>query len=159
MVNALLFLKRDHNAVKELFRRYDKTDDEAFQTKKDLFDQMKEELEKHALVEEEIFYPAVRDAKGSGDLTDHALDEHNKMKSVLTEISLLEPQSEKFDEKMDELMENVEHHIKDEEKEMFKEVRALMQKQTLEELGKMLEARKNELLIPRDVGEDIGAEA
>ena len=159
MVNALLLLKRDHNNLRELFKLYQKTSSEAFQTKKDVFDQIKEELDKHTLIEEEIFYPAMRDAQKSSELIDPAIDQHNAVKSLLAEISAIDPRNEEFDGKIRYLIEQVQHHVWHEEKVLFKVARELFVKSSLEELGRQLAARKNQVIVTRDINEGVGVEA
>jgi len=71
-MEATKLLKKDHDTVRDLFKQYEKAGDKAFQTKKGIFEQVKTELEIHATIEEEIFYPAARRAGIDSDLLDEA---------------------------------------------------------------------------------------
>src|SRR6185369_5241628 len=67
-VTATQLLRGDHATVKQLFRRFERAGDRAHETKQKLFEQIKQELELHTKIEEEIFYPAVEnEVSGSGD--------------------------------------------------------------------------------------------
>ena len=81
-----------------------------------------EELAHHMAIEEEIFYPAVRqlDTKHSREMVGEAIEEHHVLELVLAEIPRVDPDDERFVAKMTVLRELIEHHVKEEEKEMFK---------------------------------------
>ena len=100
-MEATALLKKDHATVKALFKKYEDTGDRAEQTKQRLFDEMKTELDVHAAIEEEIFYPAMQEvrSKDAKDLVLEALEEHKVVKTLLKEIAALTPADEKFDAK------------------------------------------------------------
>src|SRR5258705_12547963 len=142
-MNALELLKTDHQQVKELFKKAEGNKNEKQQ--KQLFDQIKAELETHAHIEETIFYPAVAKNEDLKDIVLEALEEHKQVKTLLREMENLTSDSEKFERKLKVLMENVEHHAEEEEEgKMFPKVRKLMNAEKLERLGQELEAAKNE---------------
>lgn len=143
-MKALSLLKKDHTTVKDLFKQYEKAGDRAFQQKESLFNQVRNELEMHAKIEEEIFYPAIHQIRSeeARDMVLEANEEHNLVKILLGEISVLQPQDKQFDAKMTVLRENVEHHIKEEEEDLFDMAKKHLSEKRLEELGQEMEARK-----------------
>ncbi len=149
-MDGIVMLKDDHKAVNELFKRFEKTKETATPAaKRKLVEKMIEELTIHAYVEEEIFYPAVRHA--SEDTKEHVLEsveEHHVVVWLLSELMNLDPADETFDAKVTVLMENVRHHVEEEEKEWFPEVRKLLGRNRLVELGERMIAAKPD--APRD---------
>lgn len=150
-MKATTLLKKDHGAVKKLFREYQQTGERAFKTRLRLFERMKKELDVHAKIEEEIFYPAVKAARTGPavELVDEALEEHARVKELLAEISALRPEDEQFDAKVSEVIEDVKHHAQEEEDEMFPEAEKNLSSEELERLGGELEERKSALSRPR----------
>lgn len=147
-VMATQVLRGDHAAVKQLFRRFEKAGDRAFETKQRLFSEIDHELEIHAKVEEEVFYPAVEDeAADAEDLVREAIEEHNVVRTLLGEIAAMSSEDEQYDAKVKVLMENVEHHIEEEEGEMFPKAERLPETRQ-RELGAELKARKEALGQP-----------
>lgn len=147
-MKATTLLKNDHAAVKKLFRAYEKAEkaeDDA--QKKSIFDQIAKELDVHAKVEEEIFYPAMK-AEGDEDEVDdvlEALEEHGVVKSLLSQLSKMKPEDETFDAKVTVLIESVEHHAGEEEDEMFPDAEKTLGELKLTELGARIERRKEQL--------------
>src|ERR1041385_9320527 len=143
-MDALELLKTDHKNVKELFKKAEGSENKK---QKQLFEQIKTELETHTHIEETIFYPAVAKNAELKDMVLESLEEHKQVKTLLREMENLTEDSEKFEPKLKVLMENVEHHAEEEEEgKMFPKVRKLMDIQTLEQLGEELEAAKNKQL-------------
>ena len=141
--NALALLKADHDLVKELFEKFEKARDD--RRKGTLAEQICAELTVHAQIEEEIFYPAVREAfrEADMDLLDEAEVEHAGAKDLIAQIEASKPGEELFDAKVTVLGEYVKHHVKEEQNEMFPKVRKT--KLDLKELGQRLAERKAEL--------------
>lgn len=146
-MKATTLLKEDHAKVKALFKEYEDTGERAFKTRLSLFERMKEELEVHSKIEEEIFYPAVKAARTEEaiEIVDEAIEEHDKVKLLLEEISALRPENEEFDSKVGELIKNVKHHAREEEDEMFDEAEKHLSSRELEDLGARMEERKRGL--------------
>jgi len=146
-MEATALLKKDHVAVKALFKKYEAAGDHAEQTKQKLFDQIKAELDAHAAVEEQIFYPAVQEGRSAEakDMVLEALEEHKVVKTLLEEIAALTPADDEFDAKMKVLQENVEHHADEEENEMFPQAKKQLSDDVRNELGTRMETRKDEL--------------
>jgi len=135
--DALTLLKKDHQLVKDIFDRFEDTEDRA--ERKRLAEQAIQELKVHAEIEEEIFYPALRKTGGDG-LIEEADEEHHVAKLLIAELELMTGDEENFQAKFQVLAENVRHHIKEEEKEVFAE--AKKSDIDLDVLGKMLAQRK-----------------
>ncbi len=140
-MDAITLLKQDHKAVAKLFRQFEKATQPAQQRK--LAQQVIEELSVHAAIEEMVFYPAVRDrVPKAEDTVLESLEEHHIVKWVLSELDDMEPHHERFKAKMTVLMESVRHHVKEEESELFPEVRSVLKRKELAELGEAMEKAK-----------------
>ena len=140
-MNALELLKEDHEKVKDLFEQAEGIEDSKEQ--KQIFTQIKKELETHTRIEESIFYPTMQKHQELRDMVLEAIEEHKQVKTLLREMDDLAKDSDKFEPKLKVLMENVEHHAEEEEEgKMFPKVRELLDKAALEELGQELEAAK-----------------
>src|SRR5918912_4044874 len=98
-------------------------------------EQISQQLELHTQIEEEIFYPAVRESgKKAEEMIDEAYEEHHVVKLVLKELPQVDPEDERFHAKMTVLSELVEHHAEEEEGEMFK-IAETLGKDELEDVG------------------------
>ena len=143
-MNALTLLRQDHQNVEALFRRFEQAGDRAYREKRQIAEKVIEQLSKHAAVEEQVFYPAVRkELPDAAPTVLEALEEHHLVKLSLSEIEKLPPQSERFTPKMTVLMESVRHHVEEEEEELFPKVREAFSVQELEEIGEAMENAKD----------------
>lgn len=139
---ATALLRADHKAVSDLFAEYEKTRSSA--KKKTLVTKICNELTVHAQIEEEIFYPAVKNATKDTKLVPEATVEHATLKELIAQIKDVEPDGEMFDAKVTVLSEYVRHHVKEEQNEMFPKAKA--SKLDMKALGAELAARKAELM-------------
>ena len=139
--DALALLKADHELVAGLFDKFDNAKSDS--QKYTLAQQICRELTIHAEVEEEIFYPAVRDAIDDDDLMDEAEVEHEGAEDLIAQIEEAQAGDDKFDARVKVLGEYVKHHVKEEESEMFPKVRKA--DLDLKALGSEMAARKAEL--------------
>ena len=125
--DACDLLDADHKAVKKMFKEYEElTSSRArnvSQKKKDLAQQICQELTVHAQIEEEIFYPALREALKETDLIDEAAVEHQTAKDLIAQIQAAGEPDEMFDAKVKVLGEYIDHHVKEERGEMFPKAR------------------------------------
>jgi len=142
--DAIALLTDDHKKVKDLFEKFEKLSDRSKVNKKKIADQICLELTVHAQVEEEIFYPAVRDPIKDDDLMDEAVVEHASAKELIAQISEMDPGDDLYDAKVKVLSEQIEHHVEEEEGEMFPKVRK--SKVDLVALGEEMAARKEQLM-------------
>jgi hemerythrin superfamily protein len=141
-------LRKDHDNVRALFREYEALEDGQLAEKQRLFDDIYRELEVHSQIEEEIFYPAFRDAAQARDdreLYFEAKEEHHVVDMVMPEVSEFDSEEE-FAAKAKVLKDLIEHHADEEEKEMFPKARKLFDRAELRELGDRLKERKRELM-------------
>ena len=142
-MDAITLLRNDHKTVEQLFRRFEKTGDDALVEKRQIVDRIIEELSIHAEIEEQVFYPVARSTvEGAEDITLESLEEHHIVKWVLSELENLDPAHERFDAKVTVLMENVRHHVEEEETEFFPKVRSALGRKSLADLGDALETAK-----------------
>jgi len=145
--DAIQILTEDHKKVKEMFEEFEslreeaELDEEAIQM---LVETACAELTLHAQVEEEIFYPAAREAIDDMDLLDEAEVEHGSARQLITELAAMQPGDDLYDAKFTVLGEYVKHHVKEEENELFPKIRK--SDMDLEEVGAQLAARKEELM-------------
>ncbi len=141
--DATHLLAEDHRAVEGLFEQYEKAGGEG--RKEKIARQICTELKIHSMIEEEIFYPALR-GKISEDDLDEAYVEHDGAKLLINEIEAGGPDEEYYDAKVKVLKEQIEHHVEEEEKirdNIFQQARAA--DVDLEALGELMAARKAEL--------------
>jgi hemerythrin superfamily protein len=145
--DAIALLKTDHATVKQLFEQEEKLKKRDSEKQAGTFSQIKDALEVHATIEEEIFYPAVKKARSEHvkDEVREGYEEHKQIKTLLAEIASITPADETYDMKMKVLKEDVEHHVKDEEGEMFPDAKKFLGESRLVELGTELQARKQQL--------------
>ncbi|MFP5578115.1 MAG: hemerythrin domain-containing protein [Acidimicrobiia bacterium] len=143
-MDAIKLLTEDHDEVRALFDQFRQAQEaEDMDRMKELQQKIFSELEAHTRIEEDIFYPAVREADEDelGDAVAEGVQEHHVVKLLMREIESVSGE-ETYIAKMKVLMENVEHHAEEEETEMFPEVRERMGEPRLQELGAELEAAK-----------------
>ena len=139
--DAIALLTADHKRVKKMFKQFDKMkEDGASADKQALAQQICAELTLHAEVEEQIFYPATREAIDDDDMLNEAEVEHASAKDLIAQIESGDPSDPLWDAKVTVLGEYVDHHVQEEEEEMFKKARKA--KMDLEALGQQIAAMK-----------------
>jgi hemerythrin superfamily protein len=143
--NALDILTEDHRAVDQLFDAFERADKDDRDRKNTLVQRACELLTIHAIVEEELLYPAAREALGSdGKLdVDEAFVEHYLVKTLIEKFTQLKAGDQGFDATFKVLKENVTHHVEEEESELFPEIRKT--RIDLDALGRKIVARKEAL--------------
>jgi hemerythrin superfamily protein len=140
-MNALDLLENDHREVELLFDEFDELGNDS--KKEELAQMICMALTVHAQIEEEIFYPAARDATGDDELIDEAIVEHAGAKNLIAEIEEMSAGDELFDAKVKVLGEQMKRHIMEEEEELFPEL--AQTKMDLDSVGARLAKRKEEL--------------
>jgi len=155
--DACTLLDADHRKVKKMFKTYEELTESraasADQKKRELANEICTELTIHAQIEEEIFYPALREAIKETDLLEEAEVEHASAKELIAQIQQADTTDEKFDALVTVLGEYIDHHVKEERNEIFPKARAA-HGLDLMQMREQLEARKEELM-----GEMTGAMA
>jgi hypothetical protein len=146
--DALRLLEADHDGVRSLLERLDTADDDERATRETLFPQLVRNLEAHALVEEEILFPALKEHPMARDVVLEAYEEHRLVDTVLAELSEIPYDDETWAPKLAVMRENLEHHIDEEEAAIFVQARTILDPGELEELGTRMREAKSALLAP-----------
>jgi hemerythrin-like domain-containing protein len=141
-MDAITLLRQDHKTVEKLFKQFEKSEDKPQEGRR-IADQVIEELSVHASIEEDIFYPALRqEMPDAEEDVLEAYEEHHVAKWLLSELDGMPPSNERFRPKMMVLIESVRHHVEEEEQTLFPEVRKELKRKRLTELGDQMEAAK-----------------
>ncbi len=151
-MDAITMLKTDHDKVKQLLTELESTTERGVKTRAELFSTIKGELTVHEIIEEEIFYPALKSHPKAKDIVLEAFEEHHVVDLLMSELEELDVTDETWGAKAIVMKENIEHHIEEEEGEMFRQARRVFDRQELDDLGERMSARKasaqRELGIP-----------
>ncbi|WP_296947659.1 hemerythrin domain-containing protein [uncultured Massilia sp.] len=143
--DAVSMLIEDHREVSDMFEQFDQLGDRAKVAKEKLKDKICKALIAHTTIEEEIFYPAVREAiKDAEDMVDEAVVEHASAKDLIRQLQEMKPEDDLYDAKVKVLGEQIDHHVEEEEEEMFPKARK--SGLDLVALGQEMAMRKQELL-------------
>ena len=143
-MDALRLLKDDHDKMRKLLDDLETTTQRGVRTREELFSKIKGELTIHEIIEEEIFYPALKDHPKAKDIVLEGYEEHHVVDTVMAELEDLPVDDEKWGAKATVMKENVEHHMEEEEGEMFQKARQVFDRDELEALGTRMERRKTE---------------
>lgn len=142
MPNATQMIRQDHKKVEGLFKKFEQT--QGSQSKRRLAENAMAELEVHAALEEEIFYPAVKKEVDDGSsMVQEAIEEHQTVKQLISELKGMQEASEEFESQFSQLMENVQHHVEEEESEMLPKVEE--SQLDLNSLGQQMAQRKQQM--------------
>ena len=144
-MDALQLLKEDHEKVKRMLEELDATTERAEKTRTETFERLKHDLTIHETIEEEILYPALKEFAKTKDITLEAFEEHHVVDLIVAELEATPVTDETWGAKLTVMKENLEHHIEEEEDEMFKQARQVMDHDELAELGDQMDARKKQL--------------
>ena len=145
-MNAIELLKNDHDKVESIFEKLEPTTERAVKTREELFAKLKLELDLHAHIEETIFYPVLKQEAETRKITLEGYEEHHVVKMLLGELEAMPVGSEQWTAKLKVLQENVEHHVEEEETDMFKSAREVLEKSQLVELGAQMAAEKARMM-------------
>ena len=143
-MNALTMLEDEHRAMRKLLDQLETTTERGVRTREELFSQIKGALTLHEIIEEEIFYPALKEHPKAEDIVLEGYEEHHVVDLVMAELENLPVDDETWGAKAKVMKENVEHHMEEEEGDMFKKARSVFDRQELEELGDRMAARRTE---------------
>jgi hemerythrin superfamily protein len=152
--DAIALLRADHKKVKALFKEFAKLKESegSGAEKAALVKQICDALTVHAEIEEELFYPAVREAIDAEDLMDEALVEHAGAKALIAQLQQMAPDDDLYDAKVTVLGEQIDHHVKEEEGDIF--LKAKKAKLDTAELGVAMAERKEALMAEMGLSED-----
>jgi hypothetical protein len=141
-MDALALLKADHDKVKKMLAEGETTTERGEKTRTELFATLKGEMMVHERIEEEIFYPTLKDHPRARDIVLEGFEEHHVVDEIMGELEATDVTDETWGAKFKVMKENIEHHIEEEEGEMFKHARAVFDGEELEELGTRMEELK-----------------
>ncbi|MDP2304666.1 MAG: hemerythrin domain-containing protein [Pseudomonadota bacterium] len=141
-----MVLKRDHQTVNGLFRDFERLADDDTLVQRQLVDRIRQELDVHLRVEEELFYPELERVPEAADLVAEARAEHQLVKDLCAEIARLHPTDIDYAAKIEVLRENFDHHVEEEESEIFPLAKKHISGDRLEKIGDQLENRREEIL-------------
>jgi hemerythrin-like domain-containing protein len=147
--DGITVLREDHRRVVELFQRIEDIPSDApadsveMKQRRALFEQVSEELSRHAVAEEQLLYPLVRNAIPHGaELADHALDEHQQVKETLDKLEKMGRGDLAFEGELRTLMAAIREHVDEEESELLPLLEAHVDADTIQALGMQLQAAK-----------------
>jgi hypothetical protein len=143
-MDALELLTRQHRELDELFDEFERTGEGAKRTREQLCGRIADVLAVHSTIEEKIFYPATKHAR-TRELLREAVEEHLASKRLLSDLLDTNIGEEHFGARMKALRERIGHHVEEEEKDLFPEVKKLLDAKRLEELGEEMEQMADEL--------------
>jgi hemerythrin-like domain-containing protein len=145
-MNALTLLREDHRKVKRLLHELESTTERGVKTRDELFGRIKDELTVHEIIEEEIFYPTLKQHPKARDIVLEGYEEHDVVDHLMGELARLPVDDETWGPKAKVMIENIEHHIEEEEGEMFDKARQVFDREELEDLGTAMADRKAEAM-------------
>jgi hemerythrin superfamily protein len=136
-MNPIQMLKRQHREVEALFKQVDKAERPA--ERRGLLQEIEAKLRLHMRLEEEVFYPAVREiqSKKAEEMVAEAYEEHGVVKLVMDQLPQVDLEDERFHAKMTVMSELVKHHVDEEEQEMFKLAQKL-EREEMAEIGERM---------------------
>jgi hemerythrin superfamily protein len=140
-------IRFDHSHVNLTSHQYVVTKKPA--VKKALAETICDALDIHATLEEEIFYPALRELGLGGAALSKSVPEHMDMRKLIAKIRRTDASTVQYDELFSELMRDVMHHVADEETILLPEAERVMTRHRLNELGVQMTKRRLELLAPK----------
>lgn len=146
--DAISLLKQDHKALRKLLKELEETSTRATKSRRELLERIADEIRAHAKIEEEIFYPAFRNAGGKEHekMNYEAKEEHRAVeKLVLPDLEKTDPDTDQFSGRAKVLKELIEHHADEEEEEMFPKAKKSIPAEDLKALGEKMIKRKAEL--------------
>jgi hypothetical protein len=154
--DAIALLKADHRKVEDLFEKFENA---RAGSKQKLAEEICNELKIHTIIEEEVFYPALK-GKIEDDTWTEAYVEHDGAKVLVNDIMAASPDDEFYDAKVHVLSEDIKHHVREEERRqegMFAQAReagvdlVALKDQMLARKQELMQMAKNGGLPPAEV--------
>ncbi|MGE0132922.1 MAG: hemerythrin domain-containing protein [Blastocatellales bacterium] len=151
---ATELLKNDHKKVMSLIEELETADDEVGTdpTYTEIFNRLNELLKMHTRIEEEVFYPSMKDFDESRDLVREFHKEHNQIDQLLSRLSTMAPNVEEFQGILSELRERIERHVDEEENELFPLAEELCGESILQEMGRQMQTIKDHRQVKAATG-------
>jgi hemerythrin-like domain-containing protein len=151
-MNALTLLRDDHREIKRLLAELEPTTERGVKTRAELFERIRRDLTAHEIIEEEIFYPTLKQHPKARDIVLEGYEEHGVVDTLMSELEGLSYSDETWGPKAKVMAENIEHHIEEEEGDMFVKARQMLDDRELEDLGAAMAQRKTEALQEEAAG-------
>jgi hemerythrin-like domain-containing protein len=145
-MNAIELLENDHKKMKKLLGDLEDTTRRAAKTREELFEKIRTQLTAHETIEEEIFYPALKEHPKAKDLVLEGYVEHHVADLIVNELATAPTTDEEWGAIAKVLRETIEHHIEEEEGELFKVARQVLDADQLANLGDRMNLRNDEVL-------------
>jgi hypothetical protein len=137
-------LRQDHETVKAIFEELEETTERSLKKRQSLFPELNLELTVHTLAEEKYLYSLLKEADETHEISQEAVEEHKLAKELLKELEAGDKATEAWHAKLMVLKENFVHHVEQEEGEIFKKARKVIDSETAEQLATEIEAFKQE---------------
>ncbi len=147
-MDAIELLTSQHRETQDLFEQFGSAGDD--DRKQEIAQEIIQDLMLHTTLEEEFFYPAIREKAPqleSQILEDY--EEHHAVELLLQELQKLDPSHERFEAKVAVVRDNVEEHIEEEENELFPQVRDAFEEQALADLGEQMQQAAKQQKLQR----------
>ncbi len=144
-MDAFKLLEEDHEKVKKLLGELEETTERGTKTREELFARIKQEMIVHETLEEELLYPTLKEHDKTKEVSLEGYEEHHVVNEIMAELEETPVDDERWAAKFAVMKENIEHHIEEEEDEMFKKGRQVLDQDRLDELGERMEQRKKQL--------------
>ncbi|BAU48855.1 hemerythrin [Sulfurifustis variabilis] len=145
-MDVFKLLKQDHAEVAKLFKKLEESSERAVKTREKTFKELAKELTVHTQVEEEIFYPRLREEESLREIINEAIEEHHVADTLLEEISAMPTDDEQWEAKLTVLKEVIEHHVEEEEKELFPKAEKLIDKDEAAEMAQTITEEKEGMM-------------
>ena len=143
--DPIVLLETDHRRFEDLMKEGEETTERAVKRRAELLEMLTGAFTVHEAIEERILYPALKAHEEATEIVLEGYQEHHLADLVIKELHQLAPDDEKWGAKFKVLKESVEHHIQEEEREMFRIARAVLERDELTALGARMRSLKAEL--------------
>lgn len=117
-MNIFEALRSDHERQRDLIDRLVQTEG-ASDERKDLFEQLKTELEAHAGAEERFFYVPLMEEDLTQDKARHSVSEHKELDDFVEQLEEYDMSGSQWIQTAKELAHRLTHHLDEEEQEVF----------------------------------------
>lgn len=141
-MNAIKFLLKEHNKVRREFSDIE-DDSHKYETKKNMFDTLCNDLIRHEKMEQKLWYPHFKNNEKIDATVKHLISEEKKAETAIKEFDSVKTQKE-WEDKFLKLKKDVEHHAAEEEQNLFPKIEKILTEDELEKIGKEMEDFKNE---------------
>lgn len=135
-------LKQDHDMARDLFEQIE--EDEDGENRQELFSTLQTALQDHMDLEEKLFYPVLQENEESSDKALESLEEHHLAKMVLSEINSVDMDDDRWMAKFKVFQEVVNHHMQEEEKNIFKMVKKIMEPDQIKDITDQIQQMKSQ---------------